>query len=190
LVREKSKYYNFQEPLHVYVVADASVFIWGKRPEGQIFTVPAVEAELKDIRTKSLLAIFEAHVCSPTSQARKAARRAAEETGDIRSLSAADLEVLALAIQYHENGPGRVSDGIPGGARDPNEACRVVLATDDYALQNVALHLGLKIEPIGQPRIKRRLKHVCRCRGCGASFEGEACPDCGTPAQTKKRCKR
>ncbi|MDD4161543.1 MAG: NOB1 family endonuclease [Methanothrix sp.] len=151
----------------MYVVADASVFIWGKRPAGELITVPAVEAELKDIRTKSLLAIFEARVESPTSQARKAAERAAAETGDLKVLSPADLDVLAKALEY-----------------------RAILATDDYALQNVALHLGLKIEPIGQPRIKRLLKHVQRCQGCGRSFEGEACPDCGTPARKKKRCIR
>ncbi|MDD1748334.1 MAG: NOB1 family endonuclease [Methanothrix sp.] len=151
----------------MYVVADASVFIWGKRPAGELITVPAVEAELKDIRTKSLLAIFEARVESPTSQARKAAKRAAAETGDLNVLSPADLDVLAKALEY-----------------------RAILATDDYALQNVALHLGLKIEPIGQPRIKRLLKHVQRCQGCGRSFEGEACPDCGTPARKKKRCIR
>ncbi|HPC90090.1 MAG TPA: hypothetical protein PKY93_07160 [Methanothrix sp.] len=173
MVREKSKYYNFQGPVHVYVVADASVFIWGKRPEGRIVTVPAVEAELLDIRTRSLLAIFDAEVHSPAARARRAAERAAEQTGDIRSLSAADLEVLALAIQYRDE-----------------KADDVVLATDDYALQNAALHIGLKIEPIGQPRIKRWLVHVQRCRVCGGSFEGEACPDCGTPAQRKKRCKR
>jgi endoribonuclease Nob1 len=167
LVQEKSKYYNFQDPLHVYVVADASVFIWGKRPAGELITVPAVEAELKDIRTKSLLAIFEARVESPTTQARKAAERAAAETGDLKALSPADLDVLAKALEY-----------------------RASLATDDYALQNVALHLGLKIEPIGQPRIKRLLKHVQKCHGCGSRFEGEACPDCGTPARTKKRCIR
>jgi UPF0271 protein len=167
LVREKSKYYNFQEPLHVYVVADASVFIWGKRPAGELITVPAVEAELKDIRTKSLLHIFDTRVESPSPQARKAAERAAAETGDLKALSPADLDVLAKALEY-----------------------RAVLATDDYALQNVALHLGLKIETIGQPRIKRLLKHVQRCQGCGSKFEGEACTDCGTPARKKKRCIR
>lgn len=151
----------------MYVVADASVFIWGKRPAGELITVPAVEAELKDIRTKSLLHIFETRVESPTSQSRKAAQHAAAETGDLKALSPADLDVLAKALEY--------------GA---------VLATDDYALQNVALHLGLKIEPIGQPRIKRMLKHVQRCQGCGSRFEGEACPDCGTPARKKKRCIR
>lgn len=150
----------------MYVVADASVFIWGKRPEGELITVPAVEAELKDLRSRSMLHIFEARVESPTSQALKNAREAAAKTGDIAVLSAADLEVLAKALEY--------------GA---------VLATDDYALQNVALHLGLKIEPIGQPRIRRELCRVQKCQGCGKSFEGEACPDCGTPARKKKRCK-
>lgn len=167
MVREKSKYYNFQEPSHVYVVADASVFIWGKRPAGELITVPAVEAELKDIRTKSLLHIFEARVESPSPQARKAAQHAAAETGDLKALSSADLDVLAKALEY-----------------------RAILATDDYALQNVALHLGLKIEPIGQPRIKRLVKHVQRCQGCGSRFEGEMCQDCGTPARKKKRCIR
>jgi len=147
----------------VYVVADASVFIWGKRPQGELITVPAVESELKDLRSKSLLHIYEARVESPSAQALRAARSAATKTGDIRLLSPADLEVLAKALEY-------------GAA----------LATDDYALQNVALHLGLKIEPIGQPRIKRLRRHVQKCQGCGKSFEGEACPDCGTPARKKR----
>ena len=146
-------------------VADASVFIWGKRPQGELITVPAVEAELKDIRARSRLHIYDARVESPSSMALKAARGAAEETGDIRSLSAADLEVLAKALEL-----------------------RATLATDDYALQNVALHLGLKVEPIGQPKIKRIKRHIQRCRGCGNRFESEACPDCGTPAPKKKRC--
>ena len=119
----------------MYVVADASVFIWGKRPAGDLITVPAVEAELKDIRTRSLLSIFEARVESPLASFRRAAEQGAQETGDLRALSKADLDVLAKALEY-----------------------RGVLATDDYALQNVALHLGLRIEPIGQPRIKKGTK--------------------------------
>jgi endoribonuclease Nob1 len=165
LVREKSKYYNIQEPLHVYVVADASVFIWGKRPEGELITAPTVEAEMRDIRTKSLFEIFETKVVNPSARTLKIAERAAKDTGDVRTLSATDLDVLALAIEY-----------------------KATLATDDYAMQNVALHLGLKIEPIGQPRIKKMRKYIQRCQGCGNRFEGEACPDCGTPARKKKRC--
>ena len=151
----------------MYVVADASVFIWGKRPEGDLVTVPAIEAELKDIKSKCLLQIFEARVESPTLQALEDAKRAAEETGDIAVLSSADLGILAKALEYE-----------------------AALATDDYAVQNVALHLGLRIKPIGQPKIKRELKRVQKCHGCGKRFEGEACPDCGTLARSRKRCIR
>jgi UPF0271 protein len=155
--------------MDVYVVADASVFIWGKRPDGELISSPAVEAELKDLRSRSRFHIFGARAEAPSSQALKAARQAAEETGDIMVLSSADLEVLALA---HEHG--------------------AVLATDDYALQNVALHLGLKIEPVGQQAIKRKLRRVRRCRACGHVLEvnENTCPDCGTPATKKKRCIR
>jgi UPF0271 protein len=146
------------------IVADSSVFILGKRLEGELITVPAVEAELKDLRSKSLLHISGARIESPTADALKRARAAARETGDITVLSETDLEVLAKALEYEAR-----------------------LATDDYAMQNVALHLGLEIEPIAQPRIKRRLKRVQKCSGCGQTFEGEACPDCGTPKKTKQR---
>jgi UPF0271 protein len=151
----------------VYVVADASVFIWGKRPDGELISVPSVEAELLDLRSRSRLHIFETRVESPIPGALQKARQAAAETGDLSVLSPADLDVLAKALEY--------------GA---------TVATDDYAVQNVALHLGLKIEPIGQPKIRRELKRVQRCQGCGVAFEGEACPDCGTPARKRKRCIR
>jgi UPF0271 protein len=146
------------------IIADSSVFILGKELEGELITVPAVERELKDIRSKSLLHIYGARVESPTVESFSRAKDAAQETGDIRTLSQADLEVLAKALEY-------------GAA----------LATDDYAVQNVALHLGIKIEPIAQPVIKRRLKRTLRCSACGSAFDGKACPDCGTPARLKKR---
>lgn len=146
------------------IVADSSVFILGKKLEGELITVPAVERELLDIRSRSLLGIYGARVESPSADTLKMASKAAKETGDIRVLSRADLEVLAKALEY--------------GA---------ILATDDYAVQNVAFHLGIQVEPIVQHVIKRRMKHVLRCYACGATFEGEACPDCGTAARRKKR---
>jgi UPF0271 protein len=141
-----------------FVVADASVFITGKSLEGEIITVPAVEKELKDIRSKSRLHISDVRVESPSADALKRARSAAEATGDILVLSQTDLDVLAKAVEY--------------GA---------TLATDDYAMQNVALHLGLRVEPVSQPLIRKKMRRIQRCRACGRTFDGETCPDCGTP---------
>lgn len=148
------------------IVADSSVFILGKRLEGELITVPAVENELKDLRSRSMLQISGARIESPSREALREAVRAAEDTGDIDVLSSADLEVLAKALEYE-----------------------AILATDDYAVQNVALHLGLRIETIAQPAIRRRLKRTKRCSACAQVFSGEACPDCGTAAR-KKRARR
>jgi endoribonuclease Nob1 len=151
-----------------YVVADASVFILGKKLDGELITVPSVERELKDLRSKSLLDIYRARVESPSMEFLKKVRIAAKETGDLSFLSDADQEVLAKALEYD-----------------------AVLATDDYALQNVALHIGLRIEPLGQPAIKRQRRRIQRCSACGVPLEGESCPDCGTLNRKKnKRCFR
>jgi len=146
------------------IVADSSVFILGKRLEGELITVPAVERELKDLRSKSQLDISGAKIESPSAEALRKAKKAARETGDITVLSLADLEVLAKALEYE-----------------------AILATDDYAVQNVALHLGLKVEPVAQPMIRRKMRRVQRCVGCGGTFEGDICPDCGTPARKRER---
>jgi UPF0271 protein len=148
----------------VAYVADASVFITGKSLEGEIITVPAVERELKDIRSRSRLQISDVRVESPSADSLKRARSAAKATGDILVLSQTDIDVLAKAIEY--------------GA---------TLATDDYAMQNVALHLGLRVEPVSQPLIRKKMRRIQRCRACGRAFDGEACPDCGTPRKGMKR---
>ena len=146
------------------IVADSSVFILGKRLDGELITVPAVERELKDIRSRMFLQISGARVESPSAEALNRATEAAKEMGDMRALSQADLDVLAKALE-----------------------CGALLATDDYAVQNVAFCLGIPVEPIGQPVIKKRMKHVLKCFACGATLKAEICPDCGTPVKRKKR---
>lgn len=140
-----------------YIVADASFFILDKKLSGDLVTVPGVEKELKDIGSRMRLQISNARVERPSKEMMKKAREAAMMTGDISVLSETDLELLAKAMEL----------GAP-------------LATDDYALQNVALHMNIEIEPVAQPKIKRRIKRIQRCTACGKAFEGEICPDCGT----------
>ena len=144
-------------------VADSSVFIYGKNLAGDVVTVPGVERELKDIRSRMRLQISNVRVESPSKEMTNKAHKAAQDTGDISVLSKVDLELLAKALEL--------------GA---------TLATDDYALQNVALHVGLDVVPVAQRKIKRIIKRTQRCRGCGRPFEGDECPFCGTPARTKR----
>jgi UPF0271 protein len=145
------------------IVADSSVFIYGKPLAGEVVTVPGVEAELKDIRSRMRFQISGVRIEAPSAKALERARIAARETGDDAVLSEVDLELLAKALELS-----------------------VKLATDDYALQNVALHLGIEVEPVAQPRIRKIVKRTRRCIGCGRPFEGEECPVCGTPAGKRK----
>jgi UPF0271 protein len=143
------------------IVADSSVFICGKALEGEVVTVPGVEGELKDIRSRMRLQISGARIEAPSAKAM--ARAAARKTGDDAVLSEVDLELLAKALELSAK-----------------------LATDDYALQNAALHLGIEVETVAQPRIQKIVKRTKRCIGCGRPFEGEECPVCGTPAKKRK----
>ncbi len=145
-----------------FIVADSSVFICGKNLAGEVITVPGVERELKDIRSRMRFQMAEVWVEPPSKEMVKRARKAAQKTGDALVLSEVDIDLLAKALEL--------------GAK---------LATDDYALQNVALHLGVEVEPIAQPKIKRILTRNQKCRGCGRTFQGDECPICGTPARKK-----
>lgn len=145
------------------VVADSSVFIYGKALEGEVITVPGVEEELLDIRSRMRLQISGVRIEGPSREALARAKAGAEMTGDAAVLSEVDLELLAKALEL--------------SAR---------LATDDYALQNAALHLGIEVETIAMPRIRKILKRTGRCFACGRPFEGDDCPVCGTPAPKRK----
>ncbi|NYT02370.1 MAG: hypothetical protein GKC10_06420 [Methanosarcinales archaeon] len=147
-----------------YIVADASVFILGKELQGEVITVPSVERELKDIRSRMRLQISQVRVEEPTREALGRAVQAARETGDISTLSSTDLDLLGKAVE-----------------------CQGTIATDDYAVQNVALHLGIAIEPVAQHGIRRKLKRSQKCPGCGRPFEGDLCPVCGTPPRKRKK---
>jgi len=55
------------------------------------------------------------------------------------------------------------------------------LITDDYAVQNTAIHLGIKVIPAGQKKIKDVLLWEKFCIGCKRRFPtGDDCPVCGT----------
>jgi UPF0271 protein len=101
-------------------------------------------------------------VQSPTEESKKRVISAAETTKDRAVISGTDRDLLALALDL-------------GAA----------LYTDDFAIQNVALVLGVNTVPILQ-RKARRVHWKYRCSGCGryADHDGE-CPVCGAAIKRK-----
>ncbi len=146
-------------------VLDTS-FFFGEFPlQGDMFTVPSVVDELKDIRAKGnfeKLCARGLRVQSPTEEGRNRVLSAARATKDVTVISGTDSDLLALALDL-----------------------QAYLYTDDFAIQNVALVLGVKTVPILQ-RKARRVHWKYRCSGCGkyADHDGE-CPVCGAAIKRK-----
>ena len=99
---------------------------------------------------------------SPTEESGKRVISAAGTTKDVTVISGTDSDLLALALDLGAD-----------------------LYTDDFAIQNVALVLGVKTVPILQ-RKARRVHWKYRCSGCGryAEHDGE-CPVCGAAIKRK-----
>lgn len=146
-------------------VLDASVFFGEFQPEGEAFTTPSVCDELVDIRAKGNLERLSAaglRIVSPEPADLARVAAAAARSRDTGVISATDADLLALALGLD-----------------------AVIVTDDFALQNVALVLGVETRPIRQRRA-RFVRWKYRCSGCGKyySHDGE-CPVCGAAIKRK-----
>jgi UPF0271 protein len=146
-------------------ILDASVFFSDCPVEGEMYTTPSVFDELRDIRSKGKyekLCAEGLRVMSPRIESMEKVSIAAKKTRDSDVISAADCELLALALET--------------GA---------VLYTDDFAIQNVASVLKVKIHPILQRKAKR-IHWKFRCTGCGRYFDHDGeCLICGSAIKRK-----
>jgi endoribonuclease Nob1 len=144
-------------------ILDASVFFSDYPAGPSSCTTPSVVAELVDLRSKCRFEVLSAEGLSirePEPSALTEVRQMSAKSGDLPVLSQTDFDLLAVAVET-------------GG----------VIVTDDFALQNVARHLGIQTKPILQrPARKRTWKF--RCCGCGrySDREGE-CQVCGAPVK-------
>jgi UPF0271 protein len=139
---------------------DASFFFSELILQGEIFTPPSVVEELVDTRSRCRLEALLASGLSVATPSRECVARviaAAGETGDAPRLSPADIDLLALSLDL--------------GA---------TLLSDDYAVQNVALRLGLGVRGILRGRARPR-RWKFRCPGCGRRYPSAgSCPACGS----------
>jgi UPF0271 protein len=140
-------------------VLDASVFMTDMPLDGVLLTAPSVVEELRDLRSRGRLEALLAtglRVEAPGKGSLLRVEEAAARTGDAGVLSAADRDLLALALEREGT-----------------------VVTDDFALQNAARELGIPVQPILQRRA-RKIRWRFRCPGCGATADSPgSCPVCG-----------
>ncbi|TRZ91754.1 MAG: NOB1 family endonuclease [Methanosarcinales archaeon] len=150
-------------------IADASLFIIRKRIEGNVITVPSVVEELRDESSRTTLELMNVRIEPPLSSFKKKVMTKAGITRDSEELSETDIDILAKALEY-------------------SEWEETVLVSDDFAVQNTAIQLGIRVIPAGQRRIKDVLVWEKQCIGCKRRFpEGDECPVCGSQMKKKRR---
>jgi UPF0271 protein len=154
------------------LVLDTSALIQGFSPgsSGQAFTVPAVLDEIREeltrIRVEALVSGGRITLRTPDEASSDRLEDEADKVGESKALSAADKQMLSLALQLSSEG------------HTP------VVVSDDYSVQNMADHLGIQYTSLAVGGIKRQFKWVTYCPGCHRSFDKppreNTCPVCGT----------
>ncbi|XAT64171.1 ribonuclease VapC [Geoglobus acetivorans] len=144
-------------------VLDTSAIILRKAIYDDMVTVPEVVNEIRDENSKLYFEIKNIRVEDAREEFISEVKKAAQKTGDIYKLSETDIRVLAKALEYN-----------------------ATVVSDDYAVQNVAKKLGLKLEKILQKGIEKEFKWIRVCKGCGRRTEKEVCEICGSETRLKK----
>ena len=152
-------------------IADASLFILRKRLEGSIVTVPSVVEELRDENARTTMELMNVRIEPSLPGFKKEVRTKAGITKDSEELSATDIDILAKALEYSKRE-------------------ETILVTDDFAIQNTAIQLGIKVMPAGGRKIKDILLWEKQCIGCKRRFpEGDVCPVCGSPMKKRRKAR-
>ena len=158
------------------LVLDTSAFIMGFNPTkaSEAFSVEAVEQELAagtmpQLRFRMFSEKGDLAVRSPSPRAQGIIEDASTKAGESGYLSRADREVLALAMDLKFDG------------QEP------VIVSDDYAVQNLADHLGINHSSLANFGIVHRFRWIMYCPACYRRYNPpeKKCRVCGTDLKRK-----
>ena len=110
-------------------------------------------------------------VRTPKNSFLQEVREASKKVGDVRYLSEADLQILALALELKRTG---LSPSI---------------VTDDYSIQNVANQIGVNFTSLMTYGIRFRFNWILYCPACHRKYPSDykfkSCEVCGTKLKRK-----
>jgi UPF0271 protein len=147
-------------------VLDSSAFIHEYHADDDLATIPLVRDELEDESGYRFDAMEGAgmRIHIPDAETVERVQRAARETGDLAELSDTDVRLIATTFELD-----------------------ATLVTDDYAMQNVAERLDVRVEVIAREGISEQRDWTFQCQGCGREFDEnkDRCPICGSDLARK-----
>jgi len=161
------------------IILDTSAFIAGFDPltiQGEQYSVPLVRDELVSnslpwTRFATAVGSAKLKIKQPSVEFVNKVREASKKVGDILSLSEADQQVLALALELKRAGYS------------------TLIVTDDYSIQNVADQIGVEFAPLMTFGIRFRLHWILYCAACHKKYPSDyrlkTCEVCGTMLKRK-----
>jgi UPF0271 protein len=146
-------------------ILDTSFFFYDLPVEGELYTTQSVVDELRDLRSKSRFDVLCSQgltLAVPSIENIKKVKAAAQKSGDAGVISSTDCDLLALSLDLD-----------------------AAVYTDDFAIGNTALALGIKTIPMLQKK-PRPVRWKYRCSGCGRYFDHDGeCLICGSIIKRK-----
>ena len=165
------------------IILDTSAFLASFDPlivpEKQ-YTVPEVRNELNAgsipwVRFNTAVENGKITIIKPKESVYQQILEASKKVGDLRYLSEADLQVLALAKELKETG------------------LKPLIITDDYSIQNVANKIEVEFTSLMTFGIKYRFKWILYCPACyhkyAPDYKSKICEICGTEIKRKPKKK-
>ena len=155
----------------VYVV-DATALFLGIELDSPMFTTrEAIEEILLEEEKIKLETLKTLKIREVPPTFLKKAEDMAVKVGEKEKLSKTDLSLLALSLYLRECG------------------FEVNLVTEDFALQNAALHSKIKVLSVRDRKIPKGIIWEFYCPACGKRVESwvKICPICGTPIKRKPK---
>ncbi len=161
------------------IVLDTSAFIAGFDPlavQERQYTVPEVRRELAGgsmpwVRFNAAVENRKLMIRKPKDSFFQEVLEASRKVGDMRYLSEADLQVLALALELKSRG------------------LSPLIVTDDYSIQNVANKIDVEFTSLLTFGIKFRFKWILYCPACyrkyPPDYKFKVCEVCGTELKRK-----
>jgi UPF0271 protein len=143
-------------------VVDTNVFVRGRnQPFKEAVTIPEVMEEIKSEKGKQNFNTVSISVKEPSENSLE---QVSSESASINSpTSEVDERLLALAL---------------------DEGSRII--TDDKALQNLAMHLGVEFESYMADEVAEKRSWEMVCENCGNKVSGSKCPECGSESIRRK----
>jgi len=158
------------------IVLDSTAFYAGLPFSSAVlcYTSPQILGEVSKgrglgVKVSALMESGRLRIVDADKESFNKVLEAAKNSADTK-LSNADISLLALAVF------------LLAGGRE------VTVVSDDYSIQNVASHLGLKFSSVMTQGIAKSVKWVIYCSGCGKSFSRDVpkkCDVCGTGIKRK-----